>query len=125
MELHSGDMANPCHRETCRKILAHLFGQAMNELEGDQENATSFAEQYRESAATRTISKSKVWSFVILSAWCILDDDKLYTRVSVNFFVLFILYRKIWPTTVQKRGSDKIFFKKLKKGRLCERRHED
>ncbi|XP_010688007.2 nuclear pore complex protein NUP205 [Beta vulgaris subsp. vulgaris] len=84
VELHSGDMANPCHRETCRKILAHLFGQAMNELEGDQENATSFAEQYRESAATRTISKSKAFELLDIIQFRPPEATMDYSKVVSN-----------------------------------------
>lgn len=57
VELHSGDVTDSSHRETCRKILAYLFGQDMNELEGDQDIPSL---QNRESAGTRTFSKSKV-----------------------------------------------------------------
>ncbi|KAK9706158.1 hypothetical protein RND81_07G107800 [Saponaria officinalis] len=60
VELHSGDMASSSHREACRKILACLFGKAMDNVEGDQDIATSFALQNGdESAGTRTISKNK------------------------------------------------------------------
>lgn len=47
VELHSGDMTNSSHRETCHKILAYLFAQDVNNLEGDQDTGT------------RTINKSK------------------------------------------------------------------
>ncbi|KAK9666246.1 hypothetical protein RND81_14G171000 [Saponaria officinalis] len=60
VELHSGDMASSSHREACRKILACLFGKATDNVEGDQDIATSFALQNGdESAGTRTISKNK------------------------------------------------------------------
>ncbi|XP_057538767.1 nuclear pore complex protein NUP205 isoform X1 [Amaranthus tricolor] len=59
VELHSGDIKNSSHRETCHKILAYLFGQDTNGLEGDQDITSSLSLQNRESAGTRTINKSK------------------------------------------------------------------
>ncbi|XP_021760813.1 nuclear pore complex protein NUP205-like [Chenopodium quinoa] len=59
VELHSGDMTDSSHRETCRKILVYMFGQEMNELEGDHDIASSFALQNRDNTGTGTISKSK------------------------------------------------------------------
>ena len=68
VELHSGDIKNSSHRETCHKILAYLFGQDTNGLEGDQDITSSLSLQNRESAGTRTINKSKVFSHGISSA---------------------------------------------------------
>ncbi|KAL2936604.1 hypothetical protein RDABS01_019327 [Bienertia sinuspersici] len=58
VELHSGDVTNSSHRETCNKILGYMFAQDMNDLDHDQDITSSFALN-RENTGTRTISKSK------------------------------------------------------------------
>ncbi|KAL2929631.1 hypothetical protein RDABS01_035041 [Bienertia sinuspersici] len=59
VELHSGDVTNSSHRETCNKILGYMFAQDMNDLDHDQDITSSFALLNRENTGTRTISKSK------------------------------------------------------------------
>ncbi|KAG8654366.1 nuclear pore complex protein NUP205 isoform X3 [Manihot esculenta] len=61
VELHSGDMGTPTHREACQNILAHLFGREIIEIGSDQVVSDSFGFQNSsEHAGTQAISKSKV-----------------------------------------------------------------
>lgn len=62
LELHTGDMNSSIHRETCCRILSHLFGQDVIEMGTDFNISNSLAlyndsEHFR---AGRRISKSKV-----------------------------------------------------------------
>ncbi|XP_031385732.1 nuclear pore complex protein NUP205 isoform X2 [Punica granatum] len=63
LELHAGDMNSSTHRETCRRILGHLFGQEAIESGTDFNISNSLA-PYNDAehlgARTRTIGKSKV-----------------------------------------------------------------
>lgn len=84
VELHSGDMTDSSHRETCRKILASMFGQDMNEAEGDQDVASSFALQNRESTGTRTISKSKALELLDIIQFRAPEASMDYSQVVSN-----------------------------------------
>ncbi|KAF2282365.1 hypothetical protein GH714_043827 [Hevea brasiliensis] len=61
VELHSGDMSTPTHKEACQNILAHLFGREIIEIGSDRVVSDSFTFQNgTEHAGTQAISKSKV-----------------------------------------------------------------
>ncbi|XP_021855676.2 nuclear pore complex protein NUP205 [Spinacia oleracea] len=81
VELHSGDVTDSSHRETCRKILAYLFGQDMNELEGDQDIPSL---QNRESAGTRTFSKSKALELLDIIQFRAPEATMDYSQVVSN-----------------------------------------
>ncbi|XP_020537054.1 nuclear pore complex protein NUP205 isoform X2 [Jatropha curcas] len=61
VELHSGDMGSPSHREACQSILAHLFGREITEIGSDRIVSDSFTlRNGTELAGIQAISKSKV-----------------------------------------------------------------
>ncbi|XP_027329370.1 nuclear pore complex protein NUP205 [Abrus precatorius] len=59
-ELHAGDISSSKHREACQIILSHLFGQSIADIVGGQAMSPFLLQDTLESAAIRTVSKSKV-----------------------------------------------------------------
>lgn len=61
LELHVADMGIISHRETCQKILAHLFGVEVMDAGGDHTLYSSYALQSGiEPLGARAVSKNKV-----------------------------------------------------------------
>lgn len=61
VELHSGYVGGPSHREACQTILAHLFGRDVIESGPDHVVYDSvILRNGTEHAGTQTISKNKV-----------------------------------------------------------------
>uniref|UniRef100_A0A5B7BQC9 Nuclear pore complex protein NUP205 n=1 Tax=Davidia involucrata TaxID=16924 RepID=A0A5B7BQC9_DAVIN len=85
IELHAGDMASPSHREACQSILAHTFGQDINEFGTDFNiSHSAILKNSAESAGTRTISKSKVLELLEVVQFRSPDIDMKYSQVLSN-----------------------------------------
>ncbi|KAK4781282.1 hypothetical protein SAY87_017388 [Trapa incisa] len=62
LELHAGDINSSIHRETCNRILSHLFGQDVFEMSTDinRSNALALYNDSEHFGSGRRIGKSKV-----------------------------------------------------------------
>ncbi|EEF37928.1 hypothetical protein RCOM_0223370 [Ricinus communis] len=106
VELHSGDMGSPTHKEACQNILSHLFGREIIDIGSDRVASNAMTlRNGTEHAGAQAISKSKVLELLEVVQFRYPDTTVKLSQIVSNMKYDLLAEDILEDTTASGKGS--------------------